>query len=254
MTLRKALGLASLLVAAGLMLAGPPASFAADLIIMAEDAAPPFSRADGTGFANDLVRAAFRAVGVDVALDVVPYARCKKDVEDGKVSACFGMSWYQGVEKSVVFSDQPIFLVHADVFLARGTAGISRAEDLTTGKIIGIVNEYEYPDAVYNLRRNGAVLQPGKDDITNLRLLARGRLDAVVVMTNDLVPQLQKAIQAGVVQQVTYAFRLGEEQAYLGFSRKHPQGEAARRSFNEGYKRILADGTIETLRRKWSAQ
>ena len=249
MTQRKALALACLLMAAG-----SPASLAADLTIMAEDAAPPFSQADGTGFANDVVHAAFRAVGIDVALDVVPYARCKKDAEDGKVPACFSMSWYQGVEKSIVFADQPIFRVYADVFLARGTVGISRAEDFTGGKTVGIVNEYEYPDAVYNLRRSGIVLQAANDDTTNLKLLARGRIDAAIIMTNDLLPQSQKAIEAGVAPQVVYAFRLGLEDGYLGFSRKHPQGEAARRSFNEGYKRILADGTVEALRRKWAAQ
>jgi ABC-type amino acid transport substrate-binding protein len=249
MTLNKALGLACLLVAAG-----SPASFAADLTIMAEDAAPPFSRADGTGFANDVVRAAFKAAGIDVALDVVPYARCKKDAEDGKVPACFSMSGYQGMERSIVFSDQPVITVYSDVFLVRGTVGVSRAEDLRAGSVIGIVNEYEYPDAVYNLRRSGIVLQSGNDDITNLKLLARKRLDAAIIMTNDLVPQLQKPVQAGVAPQVAYAFRLGKEDGYVGFSRKHPQGEAARRSFNEGYKRILADRTVDALRRKWSAQ
>jgi ABC-type amino acid transport substrate-binding protein len=248
MNFSKALGLACLLIGAS-----PSGSFAADLTIMAEDAAPPFSHADGTGFANDLVRAAFRAAGVDVALDVVPYARCKKDAADGKVPACFGMSWYQGVERSVIFSDQPIFRVHADVFLARD-AGISRVEDLARGTVVGIVNEYEYPDAVYNLRRNGVVLQAGNDDLVNLKLLARGRIGAAIVMTNDLVPHLQKAIQAGVEPQVVYAFRLGFEDAYVGFSRKHPQGETARRSFNAGYKRIMADGTVDLLRRKWAAQ
>jgi len=230
------------------------ASLAAGVTIMAEDAAPPFSLADGTGFANDLVRAAFKAAGIDVKFDVVPYARCKKDVEAGKVAGCFGMSWYKGMETSVVFSDQPIFRVHADVFVARGTSGISRAQDLMRGKIVGIVNEYEYPDTVYNLQQNGVTLQRGSDDITNLKLLARGRLNAAIVMTNDLVPQLQKATQAGVENQVGFAFRLGLEDSYIGFSRKHPQGQAALRSFNEGYKRILADGTVEALRRKWAVQ
>ena len=229
------------------------ASFAADLTIMAEDAAPPFSRADGTGFANDLVKAAFKAAGIDVALDIVPYARCKKDAEDGRVAACFSMSWYSGVEKFVVFSDKPIFRVYADVFLSRGATGIRRPEELTGRKVIGIVNEYEYPDEVYRLRSNGIVLQAANDDLTNLRLLARGRLDAAIVMTNDLVPQIQKAMQAGVAPQVVPAFRLGFEDGYMGFSLKHPQGEAARRSFNEGYLRILADGTVEALRRKWVA-
>ena len=70
----------------------PLQCLAADLKIMAEDAAEPFSRADGTGYANDVVKAAFHAVGVEIAFDVVPYARCKKDAEDGKIAACFSMS------------------------------------------------------------------------------------------------------------------------------------------------------------------
>src|SRR6266849_706847 len=100
-----------------LLAAAPLDSFAADLTVMAEDAAEPFSRADGTGYANDVVKAAFHAAGVDVALDVVPYARCKKNAEEGRIAACFGMSWYQGVEKVIAFSSLPIFEVHADVFL-----------------------------------------------------------------------------------------------------------------------------------------
>ena len=124
--------------------------------------------------------------------------------------------------------------------------------DLPKGAIVGIVNEYEYPDAVYALRRNGITLQSAPDDATNLRLLARGRIDAAVVMTNELVAQNQKAVEAGVGANVRYAFRLGLENAHVGFSRKHPMGASARRSFNEGYKRILADGTVDALKRKWT--
>ena len=42
------------------------------LVIDVEDEADPFSRPDGSGYANDVVRAAYDAVGVKVRLDVVP--------------------------------------------------------------------------------------------------------------------------------------------------------------------------------------
>ena len=228
---------------------------AADLTIMAEDAAEPFSRADGTGFANDVVKAAFQAVGVNVALDVVPYARCKKDVEDGKVPACFSMSWYQGVEKTVIFSKRPVFEVYADVFLSAKSLGrIVRLGDIGKGDVVGIVNEYEYPDAVSALRRGGTTFQTAPNDGANLKMLARDRIDVAIVMTNDLVPRTQKAIDAGVAAQVRYAFRAGVEQSYVGFSRKHPRGETARAQFDSGYEKILADGTVSALRRKWTAK
>src|SRR5882672_3584311 len=58
------------------------------LIIAVEDDAAPWSLADGTGYANDVVVAAFRAVGVDVQLRVMPYARCKRMAISGDVVAC----------------------------------------------------------------------------------------------------------------------------------------------------------------------
>ena len=61
----------------------PPARETVDIGV--EDAAAPWSQADGTGYANDLVRASFRAVGVDVRLHVLPYARCKQHVVKGEL-------------------------------------------------------------------------------------------------------------------------------------------------------------------------
>ncbi len=233
----------------------PLQCLAADLQIMAEDAAEPFSRADGTGYANEIVKAAFHAAGVEIRLDVVPYARCKKDVEDGKVVACFSMSWYRGVEDTVVFSELPVIQVYADVFLNRNSPPrIARIDDIGKGAVVGIVNEYEYPDAIYGLRSQGAVLQLAPNDGANLKMLARRRLDAAIVMTNDLVPLMQKALDAGVESQVTYAFRGGVEKGYVGFSKKNARGELARQQFDAGYKKIIADGTVETIRRKWTTR
>jgi len=233
-------------------LLSPLACEAADLTIMAEDAAPPFSGADGKGFANEVVVAAFRAVGVDVALDVVPYARCKRDAENGRVPACFSMSWYPGVEKVVVFSKRPVFEVYADVFVSRKTSGrIRKLADIGKGAVVGIVNEYEYPGPVGGLQRAGAAFQLAPNDGANLKMLARDRLDVAIVMTNDFQPVAQKAIDAGVASEVSYAFRAGVEQAYVGFSLKHPLGERTRQQFDAGYERIIADGTVAALKRKW---
>lgn len=63
------------------------------LTIMVEDAAAPWSGSDGTGYANDVVVAAFKEMGVEIQLRVVPYSRCKYLVLSGQVTACFNMSW-----------------------------------------------------------------------------------------------------------------------------------------------------------------
>src|SRR3954464_11679837 len=53
-----------------------------------EDAAAPWSQADGTGFANDVARAAFAASGIVIRQRVLPYARCKSLVVSGSLVAC----------------------------------------------------------------------------------------------------------------------------------------------------------------------
>jgi len=231
------------------------ASLAADLRIMAEDASEPFSRADGTGYANDILRAAFHAAGVDVTFDVVPYARCKKSLEQAKTPACFSMSWQKEFEGIIAFSEAPIFEVYADVFQSkRAPLKFSAARDLGKGAVLGIVNEYEYPESLYGLAKNGVVLERGVNEQANLKMLARGRLDAAVVMTSDFERPLQRARDAGVDAAVTYAFRSGTMKSYVGFSLKHPQGEWARQNFDAGYRMIVANGTKDRIRSQWMSK
>ncbi len=117
------------------------ACLADELEIMAEDASEPFSRADGTGYADDILRAAFHAAGVEVKFDIVPYARCKKSLEQAKTPACFSMSWQKEFEGIIAFSEAPIFEVYADVFQnKRAASKIANAQDLGKGTILGIVN------------------------------------------------------------------------------------------------------------------
>lgn len=224
---------------------------ASALTIMAEDAAQPFSGPDGTGYANEVVKAAFQAAGVDLTFDVVPYARCKREVETGGTPACFSMSWYPGVEKYVVFSKLPVFQVYADVYVNRSSP-LKRLADIGPRKVVGTINEYEYPASIGRLSAAGAVLQPAPNDQANLKMLASGRIDAAVVMTNDLMPGAQKVAEAGANNDVRYGFRAGTQISYVGFSRKNPQGDRARVEFDEGYRRIAANGTLAAIKRKWA--
>jgi ABC-type amino acid transport substrate-binding protein len=107
---------------------------------------------------------------------------------------------------------------------------------------------------IYRLRERGLTLQAAPDDFANLNMLAHGRLDGAIVMTNDLEPVARKAVAAGVARGVHYGRRFGAEKSYIGFSLRHPRGEWARRQFDTGYDRISRDGTLTAIRRKWTLQ
>ena len=96
----------------------PAAAYAQhkSLVIAVEDDAAPWSRADGSGYANDVVVAAFKAVGVDVQLRVMPYARCKRMALNGEVAACLSMSPAPELNGSIELSARPLFTCYAGYF------------------------------------------------------------------------------------------------------------------------------------------
>ena len=56
--------------------------------------------------------------------------------------------------------------------------------------------------------------------------------------------------KAEVSGQVGFAFRSGEMNAYIVFSKKHPLGEYASEMFDQGYMIIMGNGSMERITSK----
>jgi len=224
----------------------------AALDILVEDAAAPWSRTDGSGYANDIVRAAFRAAAVDVRLIVVPYARCKRMAATGRAAGCFSMSPDPLIEGKVVLSERPLFTTYAVYFVdpRRPLRAKSEAE-LSAGTVIGTVIGYEYPVATLRLRARGVEFEEARNEAINLRKLAAGRLDAAIVTLDQAKTAAFVLKEAGLTGQLVEAFRTPSFGAYVGFSVQHPQGEWARQRFNRGYAAIAADGELARIAQRW---
>lgn len=220
-----------------------PSHAAPPIVIAVEDAAAPWSRADGTGFANDVVREAFAATGMPVRLSVVPYARCKRMVVAGEVAGCFSMSREPALDATVALSADPLFTL--DVLL------VSRGAPLPPHARVGIVLGYEYPDTVRALARHGDALEIVPSEEIGVRKVAEGRLDAAIVNANVIKPVAFVAARAGVPGRVQPLARLGGMPAFVGFSRAHPDGPRARAAFDDGMRRLRASGRLRALERAW---
>lgn len=227
---------------------------ASPLVIAVEDAAGPWSNKDGSGYANDVVMEAFRASGITVILKVVPYARCKHLAVGGDVAACFSMSPEPGLAEFVTLSDKPLFVVQFDYFDNRKKPLKAKKEtDIPPGTIVGIVIDYEYPQSAMKLKEKGVIFQEARDEVTNLRKLALGRIDAAIINHNETKPVSAMIDKAGATGVVAFAFRSDSMGSYIGFSRKNPQGESARKKFNRGYQVIRENGTLKRIAAKWAA-
>jgi polar amino acid transport system substrate-binding protein len=226
------------------------------LEIAVEDAAGPWSLPDGSGYANEIVVAAFHAVHVDVRLQVVPYARCKQMVVEGLVAGCFSMSRLPELDATVAFATVPLFVCRADYFqnMAKPLSARHPAE-LPKGTVVGVVLGYEYPDSLYSLVRSGTIVldDAGTEEI-NLKKLADGRIQATILNYDDIKTAEYLLTEAGVTGKVNFAFAGGVLPSFIGFSRMHPRGLAALASFNEGVRIITANGVATQIKATWAAK
>jgi len=221
-----------------------------------EDDAGPWSLRDGSGYANDVVRAAFRAVNVELTLVVVPYARCKLLAEEGRSAACFSMSKLPSLQRTIAFPTTPLFVFTAEYF--QGTAKPVRAGSLAAlprGTVVGVVQGYEYPASVYALRDRGViVLEETASEELNIRKLADGRVALALLNHNDVKTADYMVAMAGLTGRVKPAFRAGVLPSYIGFSRKHPRGLEARALFERGVRLLAANGEMARIDKRWKAR
>jgi ABC-type amino acid transport substrate-binding protein len=210
------------------------------LEIYVENAADPFSRPDGTGYANDVVRAAFQAVGVRVQFTVVPYARCKQEVLSSEAVACVSMSWDRSFEGRVKFADTPLIMV-TPVYYENPSRPLTARSEAALGKgvTVGTIRGYEYPKSVVEAKDRGVVFEENTSEQANLRKLALGRLDAALVMSNPLTGVDHWAREAEVAHLVRVAFSSStSENGYFAVSTAHPGGLTALHLYNQGIKII----------------
>ena len=223
------------------------------LIIAVEDDAAPWSQPDGSGYANDLVTAAFKAAGIDIELRVMPYARCKRMVVNGEAPACLSMSPSPEFAGVVQLSAKPLFTCHAGYFYSVDNPPRARRQnDLPRNTVVGTVIGYEYPAEFERLSQRGIIIReesPSED--VNLRKLALGRVDLALLTYNKMKSPEWLIRRAGVSDKVKTTFRAGTLNSYIGFSRKHQQGMWALDQFNQGYRAIAADGTLRRLKLQW---
>ncbi|TFV93882.1 hypothetical protein E4K72_19140 [Oxalobacteraceae bacterium OM1] len=240
----------SLLVVFACLWIGIPV-WAEQLDIMVEDGAAPWSKPDGTGYANDIVAAAYAAVGVDVKFTVLPYKRCKAKIVAGVAPVCFSVSPEPGLPDAIVLSDKPLFTLHCKFYYNVTRPKKANSEDdLQPGTVVGLVNGYEYPESIDRLKWRGIIIDLANSERLSLKKLSAGRIDFAIMNVDRIKTEADILRDAGV-DNLAYAFDGGTLGAYVGFSKAHPRGEYARLKFNEGYAIITRNGVVRKIQRRW---
>jgi PAS domain S-box-containing protein len=211
---------------------------------------PPFCIVDGdgavTGFANELLRAAAGAMGLEVTFRTGPWSQVKTLLEDGQVQALPLVG--RTPERELVYDfTVPYMSIHGAIVVRKDNTDLQDLEDLR-GRKVGVMlgdNAEEY------LRREGfspeIVTTP--TFVQSLQALAAGQVDAVVIqhlVALRLIAEhrltdlriIEKPLR-GFRQDFCFAVREGDRRTLA--------------LLNEGLSIVVADGTHRRLRAKWFA-
>ena len=235
--------LARLLLALVLGLVAPV--LRAETLIAIDNANPPFMyEQDGQarGLYPLVLEAVFARAGQPVAIQAMPWKRALRRSENAEV----GVGGIYKTSRRLELYDysQPIFEEKLIVYVHRDKAfRFTQVSDLY-GKRIGVIRGWSYTEALDEAIRDGRIkVTESSSDKANFKMLASGRLDAVIAI--ELAGQ-------GIIQQLqmhqvqALAPPLSINPTYLVFAKQARQ-QALLQRFDQILLEMRADGSFDKL-------
>jgi polar amino acid transport system substrate-binding protein len=202
------------------------------------------------GFNSEIVFAAVRRAGYDPVLHFMPWARCMVEVAYAKKDLLLNAYYSKKREETFLFS---IPYTHIELYLmALKSSGLSY--DGTAKSL--------HPYRIGILR--GSMSTPGIDndpavkkdyassEISNIKKLFKGRVDAVVVDRNYALYQLRNLDLGGRDTAVTFLEPpLASHTVHLAISRNHPRKQEILEKMNTAICTVITDATADAIMEKW---
>ncbi len=221
------------------------------IILDAEDDWAPYSsniKDSAQGFAVNVNKAIFQAVGVDVKFKVVSYAQCLSDIlKNTEVVGCFNTAKSAANESHFYWPHEPLF--QASVFI--WVPADSRLKGLSykdlIGQKVGTTDGYEYGAAFDSSREvEKKVFESDKDLFKNL---AQKKIDYAVVYADPAYLALKSLPkESNLVKSVG---TLNKLDLYVSFSKMNPKSLHFLKLYNKGMDIIKKNGTYNKLKTKF---
>jgi ABC-type amino acid transport substrate-binding protein len=158
----------------------------ADPLLVVGPVIPGLLDSDGKGAYNKLFDAISAKSGVEMQIDLYPYTRTVSYYENGKYDVFFPATTVDVTRDSVEtteFNRLKMF-----IFTAAGTSPITSASKLK-GLHVGLQRGIDFPEVITNIPMNVTELN---NEVQGIKMLALGRIDAMVGLVPDVYLALQK--------------------------------------------------------------
>lgn len=199
------------------------------------------------GLAEDIVRAAYQAVGIQVNFLPLPYSRCMAKTEAGTLLACFNAARSSLREHYFYWTKMPLFTAQVDIYVRNDSKAQGlRAEDLE-GKQVEVTNGYEYGESFDS--NNKIIRSVSNQDIQAIRKLLAKRID-YIMLYQRIANYLQK-IHPDIRGKFKSVGTTDTPQLYMVFSKSYPHSQALMDQYNRGFAIITSNGSYQKILNKW---
>ena len=208
------------------------------------------------GYVHVLVTHAFAREGYEARIRFYPWARALALAREGKVAGLMPEYFDASRTSEFAYSDGfpggPVgFFARRDrrlklppTLATKPAAALATLKHLRFGVVRGYLNAPAF-DTAPGLRREEA-----RDDLTNLRKLYHGRVDAIVIDRHVAEYLLRTAVPEFAKELEYLEPPLAQHQLYVAFSRTAPNHEAMLKAFNDGLARLETSGELAAIRRR----
>lgn len=238
-------------LALALALAVFSAAPAAALQIITEISPPLNHTEDGsetgkvTGLATELVQEAMKRMGVDYKIEVMPWARGYKLVQEKPDVALYSTTRTEAREK--LFKWAGPLASSKWVLFKKAGSGVN-VSSLEEARVVGSIGTYQNDAKEQFLATNGFTnLDSATDPLTGLKKLMAGRNDLWV--SGDIAGFMMAKENGFSASDLEIAYVIKEAQLYMAFSQGTSDETVA--NWQKAFDAIEADGTKQKITDKW---
>lgn len=228
----------------------PLVAVSEQILLAAEDDWYPYSAKVGKeveGRSVDIIKAAYKAVGAELALDTVPFNRGFIRTKEGRYAGVFNAGINDEVRRNYLIPRNTIALSE-QVVVARLGESFQNRHSFNNKRLV-LTLGYTYPTDITDDPRNQVKRTVG--DINNLRMIGAGRSDFTIIDRLVLLSVFKK--EPELKQKLTIVGKLEPHKIYVLFS-KNDKGKRALSLFDQGMDIIGRNGTLKEIVDTWESK
>lgn len=235
-----------LLLSCLVLLAG--SAWAETVLIAGEDDWAPYSsikkdRSGPEGFAVDVVREAFKTQGVTAQFTVLPFTRCLRDAEIGKVVGCFDATIIKSNEHTYHWHPTPLMFVELTIFGRKDDPKSNVTLSDLEGKVVGTTIGYTYPTSFTENKKIKHF--EANSDAQLVKMLANKRVDYVLL--NGIPGYLLVRNDAQARDKLIRKGMVSVDGFWVAFSKNHKDGKRMSEVFEKGMQELHKNGKYKAM-------